>query len=459
MNPKKKSNFRILSGLFISAGLFLLTVASPAEPGVPNVLKLRVEGAITPAVSGKIEQAIRQAEKEEAAALILSLDTPGGLVSSMDQIVRSILGSQVPVLTYVNPPGAACGSAGVFILQASHIAAMSPATNLGSATPVSMGGGGSSPESGGEKQPDEIPEEAGANDQVNLKRKVMEHSKAQIRSLAEYRGRNATFAVETITKAKNITSNEALAINAIDLIAKDEQELLKKINGRTVKMQTTTKILQLGGANITEIESDFRDNILALIANPTVSYLLLMAGMLGIMGEIRFPGAIFPGVLGAICLIIGLYGMQTLSVDYTGIALIITGVVLFVLEFSVTSYGLLSAAGALCLVLGSVMISRSGDEFVRLSLSTALSASLSFSVIAGILAYSAAGVLRRKPVSGNEGMIGITGEALSDIDESGGRVYVHSEYWSAKTQSGTVEKGKEIKVIKRDGNVLMIEEK
>lgn len=432
--------------------LFLLWSAGVTgqEPEKPFVLKVVISEAITPSSLDRLETALHEAERRKARALLIALNTPGGLMSSMDDMIRLILSSPVPVITYVSPPGSYSGSAGVFIMYASHVAAMAPATNIGSATPVSMGG---APEDASGS--DEIPEEAGKSDAVNMKRKTMNHALAQIRSLAEYHGRNRNFAERAITHAENVTSSQALAIRAIDLVAESEQQLLERLEGRQVRTLPAPTTLSFKDVAIVEMESDTRSKVLALLANPTLAYFLLMLGMLGIWAEIQYPGTIFPGVIGAICFLLGLYAMQTLSVDYTGIALIALALVLFVLEIHITSYGLLSIAAIASLSLGSLMLMR--EERLEMSLWIVGSTVASVSALIVFLMYKAGQVMRRKPTSGGEALLGREATVVHAVKEDGGQVSLGGEYWSARTRGSEIPVGQAVKVVERSGLVLFVE--
>ena len=437
------------------------------------VYRVEISGAITPSAMESLSQAIETAEAAQADALLVVMDTPGGLVSSMDNMIRDILQSQVPIISYVGPPGASCGSAGVYLMYASHIAAMAPATNIGSATPVQVGGGSPTPPAqpgapgapgeGGQQQTpppasDRIPETAGADDTLNMKRKLLNHSRAQMRTLAEYHGRNKDFAVRSITHAENITANEALRKGAINLVAESEAELLRRVHGRTVRMSEGRQALNVKDARIENIEADFRRRILNFLANPNVAMIFMMLGIVGIFAEIYNPGLIFPGAIGAICLLLGLYAMQSLSVDYTGFALIGLGIVFFILEFNVMSYGLLSIAGTLCMILGSLMMFRSGGAFVGASLAVFLVTSLLSGALMAGLVYLAAKSHRSPVVSGQEQMLGSLGEAQSEITESGGRIYIHSEIWQARTRGGSIPANKRARVTAIDGLTLWVED-
>ncbi len=464
-NPFKVALFSLFVGLFLSAlgACEEPTVSKSGSPSAASasadsnlILRVELKGAITPSSLERLETALEVAHERKARALLVVLDTPGGLASSMDDMIRAILASGVPVISYVSPPGAYCGSAGVYIMYASHIAAMAPATNIGSATPVMIGGGGAAP-GPDESKSDGIPEKAGADDAVNLKRKQLNHAVAQIRGLAEFHGRNAIFAERTVTLAENITSTEALAIRAIDLVAGSEAELLAKIEGRTVRMMTGTKTLALKDTRVETIENDFRSKLLAIIANPSISYILMMIGILGIMAEVQYPGAVFPGVIGAICLLLGLYAMQSLPIDYTGFALIALGLVLFILEIKIISYGLLTISGLICLILGSLLLVRSGSEFTRESLLVVLTMCLLVGGTMAFFIYKAREAMRRRPASGDAQLRSETGEVFEEVSPAGGRVYIHSEFWSARSAGPVLPKGAKIRVRERDGMVLVVE--
>ncbi len=422
------------------------------EESKNRIYRVNIKGAITPSAMETLTSAIETAEEKQAKALLVVMDTPGGLVSSMDEMIRQILSSQVPVITFVYPPGAACGSAGVYIMYASHIAAMAPATNIGSATPVTMGSGGD------KKKDDRIPETAGSDDSLNMKRKLINHARAQIRSLAEYHGRNARFGERSITHAANVTSYEALKIQAIDVVAENEEELLKKIDKRLVRMQSGKEPLELSNAEVVNIETDFRRNLLDFLTNPNLAYILMMIGVLGILAEIQYPGSIFPGAVGAVCLILGLYAMQTLPIDYAGLGLIALGFLFFILEIWIVSYGLLAIAGVVSVVLGSLMLVRSGDEFMGLSIWVVTTISLTVSLAMAALTYLAVRSQRAKRVSGYEGLFSEIGISQSDIDSQNGVVRIHGEFWEARSRNSSIPAKREVEVVDKRGLILFVKE-
>jgi len=440
--------------LFLTVILAACAQNKPAPKKEANfAYLLKVEGPITPASLEQLEDGIDRAEKDGARALIFQLDTPGGLMTSMDSMIRRILSSNVPVLTYIGPPGAACGSAGVYILYASHVAAMAPGTNIGSATPVMIGGSGNEP---AKPSTDEIPKEAGADDQVNLKRKLFHHAIAQIRSLAEYHGRNAEFAQRTITEAANVTSTEALGLGAIEYVVSSPEDLLKKANGRSIRMLTGTQVLQLDGLEIRTIQTGFRAEFLSLLANPALASILMMIGILGILGEVQYPGSIFPGVIGGICLILGLYALQTLPVNYAGVGLIILGIIMMILEVKVLSHGMLAISGVVSFALGGVLLVRSGGVVEKTTIALIAGSGLTIGWIIAGLMYLAQKSQRSAVVSGGEQLLRETGVTETEVSPSGGRVRLHSELWSAKTENGTLTPGTRVSITNRNGMLLTV---
>ena len=386
-----------------------------------EVLVINVTGVINPVAAEYIGKSIKKASEMNAEALIIKLDTPGGLDTSMRIIVKDIIGSSVPVVVYVSPSGARAASAGVFITMAAHIAAMSPGTNIGAAHPVAIG----------QKMDDAVAEKA-VNDAA-----------AYIKSIAEQRGRNVKWAENAVRKSVSATETEALKGNIIDIIAKDINELLSLIDGKVVKTIKKDKKLNTANAKIVKHEIGFRLKILNIIGDPTIAYILLLLGFYGLFFELNNPGSIFPGVFGAICLILAFYAFQTLPINYAGLFLIILGIILFVLEVLITSYGMLTIGGLISFVLGSLMLFESPIPALKLSLSVVLPAALVtalFFVITFKLAYRA---YRRKPVTGVEGLRGLEGIARTDISSAGGMVIVHGEYWSAYSDD-PIEKDEKI---------------
>lgn len=444
---------------FLFGFILYLTAEEPKEQESPKIIyKLILEGAITPSSLDLLSEAIDKAEEANAYALIVAMDTPGGLMTSMDKMIRKILSSPIPIITYVSPKGAACGSAGVYILYASHIAAMSQATNIGSATPVQISQGGTNDEKKNQNSDTSIPDKAGVDDEINLKRKLINHAVAQIKSLAAYHNRDPLFAEKSITHAENITAADAKSRKVIEIIAEDDNDLMKQVNGRTVRMVTGTLKLETESVKIITLENDFRQDILKFLTDPNIAYLLMMIGTLGILAEVQYPGAVFPGVAGAICLILGLYSMQSLSLSYAGFGLILIGLVCFILEISILSYGMLSIAGILSLLIGSIMISDSGDSISKLSMNLAISTSLTIGAISAFLVYKSTQMMKQPNHSGDSLLIGEEGISETEVNSTSGHIRVQGELWSAKTQSGIIGKGSRLRVLKREGLVLIVEE-
>ncbi|MBI5212186.1 MAG: nodulation protein NfeD [Nitrospirae bacterium] len=374
-----------------------------------EVLVITVNGVINPVAAEYIGKSIKKASEMNAEALVIELDTPGGLDTSMRSIVKDIIGSNVPVIIYVSPGGARSASAGVFITMAAHVAAMSPGTNIGAAHPVAIG----------EKMDKTIAEKA-TNDAA-----------AYIKSIAEQRGRNMKWAEDAVRKSVSATETEALKNNIIDIVANDLNSLLSEIDGRKVRTPYGEKTLKTEGAKTVRHEMGLRHKILNLISDPNVAYILMMLGFYGLFFELTNPGAIFPGVVGGICLVLAFYSFQTLPVNYAGVLLIIIGLILFILEVKVTSYGMLTVGGIISIILGSLMLFESPLPFFKLSLSVIIPAAVVtalFFVLTFRLAYNA---YKRKPITGSEGLIGLEGIAKTDITHSGGTAVVHGEYWCA----------------------------
>jgi membrane-bound serine protease (ClpP class) len=390
-----------------------------------KVVSMKIDGAINPVAADFIHRAITKAANEKAQCLIIHLNTPGGLLQSTRIIVSDILESSVPVVVYVAPGGAHSGSAGVFITLAAHIAAMAPGTNIGAAHPVEMQGG---------------------MDTI-MNAKVTNDAAAFIRTIAQKRNRNLEWAEDAVRHSLSITETEALAKKVIDTIARNDEDLLKEINGKKIELNSGTTILHTENASIDNYEMGTIQKLLNIISDPNISYILLMLGMYGLLFELYSPGAIFPGIIGGISLILAFYSMQTLPINYAGLALIIFGVILFVLEIKIVSHGLLTVGGVISLLLGSLMLIRSDAtfDFLKISLSVIISSvsvtALFFLFIIGVGIRAQ----RAKPVTGVEGMINSIGESLETLNPVG-RVRVHGEIWNAESVSGPINKGEKIRV-------------
>jgi membrane-bound serine protease (ClpP class) len=385
-----------------------------------------VDATINPATADYIHQSIARAHEARAECIIIKLNTPGGLLQSTRDIVTDLLTADIPVVVYVAPSGAQSASAGTFITLAAHIAAMAPGTNIGAAHPVGM--------QGGEK--DSIMNEKATNDAA-----------AFIRTISEKRHRNMKWAEEAVRKSMSITETEALKDSVIDLIAANASELLDKIDGRTVEVNGTSTTLKTRHAEIVEYTMDWKHRILDILSDPNIAYILFMLGVYGLLFELYNPGAILPGVVGVISIILAFYSLHTLPINYAGLALIIVGIVLFILEIKITSYGLLSVGGVIALLLGSIMLinSESSLEFISISWSVILPVVLCTAAFFIFVIGMGIRAQLRKPVTGREGMTGEFGEAITDLNPDG-RVSVHGEIWNASSAEGTISSGTKIVV-------------
>jgi len=405
----------------------LFTGIAWSERPVVNVLI--VESAITPASMEYIIKAIREAEETDAECLIIRLDTPGGLMTSMRAIIKEMLGSEVPVVVYVAPSGAQSGSAGVFITYAAHIAAMAPGTNIGAASPVTLGGGS-------------------IDSLGTMEKKITNDAAAYIRSLAQKYDRNAEWAEDAVRNAVSITENEALELNVIDFIARNVDELLEQIDGYEVNLPLEKRTLRTRDAIVNEIEISLRYKILGLISDPNIAYLLMMLGMYGLILELYNPGAIFPGVIGGISLILAFFALQTLPVNYAGLLLMLLAVVLFILEIKVISYGMLSIGGIVSFVLGSLMLFESPGNIIKVSWEIILLASAVTALFFLIVIALAIKAQARKPTTGIEGLIGEIAVAKTKIAPAG-KILLHGEIWHAEC-SEPVKKGEQVEVVSVD---------
>lgn len=394
-----------------------------AEDERSAVLVVSVNSTINPITSEYIHKNIEKANENNLEAVIIELDTPGGLDTSMRSIVKDIIGSSVPVVVYVSPSGSRAASAGVFITLSAHVAAMAPGTNIGAAHPVGIG-----------EKMDKTTVEKATNDAA-----------AYIKSLAEKRGRNGQWAENAVRKSISSTERQALDEGVIDIIAENINDLLLKIDGKTIETATGDKILHTSEAVILREEFGLRDKILNFISDPNVAYILMLLGFYGLFFELTNPGSLFPGILGGIFLILAFYSFQTLPVNYAGVLLIILGIILFILEVKIVSHGLLSIGGIFSLVIGSLMLFKTSSPFMKLSLSVIVPAVLIISLFFIVTIRLAVKAYGRKPVTGNEGLIGLEGIANTDISSIGGMVSLHGELWAAFSDE-TIPKGTKIVV-------------
>ncbi len=412
--------------------LFMFGFSLPMRLQAETVFQLDIDAPIHPVTMRFIEQAIERADKEGAEALVIRLDTPGGLMESMRVITKAILNSPVPVVVYVAPEGARAGSAGVFITLAAHIAAMAPGTNIGAATPVTIGA------------PSDTSKSSKSSEEAMLA-KITNDAVAQARTLAERRGRNADWAEKAVREAASITATDALEKNVIDLIATSTNDLLRQIDGKTIETVKEKVVLHTAEAKIIQIELTWREKFLLTLANPNLAYVFLLIGIYGLIFEIYNPGAIIPGVVGVICLILAFFAFQTLPLNWAGLLLIIVAIVMFLLEVKVVSYGFLTLGGVVSLVIGSIMLFKSPIPALRVSWSVILPTVVGtvlfflFAITFGIRAQ------RKKVTTGHPGMIGEEGEAVTMLNPDG-KVKIGSEYWNATADNPPVEVGAPIVV-------------
>ena len=464
----------LLATLALRAAPAVTAAASPAaDPGAGTAAVLEINGPIGPATSRYVVHGIESAHEYGSRLVVLELDTPGGLDSAMRDIIRAILASPVPVVSYVSPPGARAASAGTYILYASHVAAMAPATNLGAATPVSIGGepepgsppvpapganpaqdrndkapAASPPDPGGGALPSNLPGSA-------MERKVVNDAVAYIRGLAEERGRNVEWAEQAVRGAASLSATAALQQKVIDVIARDLPELLSRIDGREVRIGDRTVKLATRGLTVVRMKPDWRTQLLAVITNPTVAYGLMLIGIWGLLLEGYNPGAVLPGVAGSVCLLIALFAFQILSVNYAGLALVVLGTAMIISEFFFPTYGSLGVGGLIAFVVGSLILF--DTEVPGMSVGRPLIgafATMGGLMIAGIV-YLATRSMRRPVATGTQGMIGETAEVVADFTGRG-RVRYGGEFWNARSDAA-LRAGDLARIVRVEGLTLWVE--
>ncbi len=437
------------------------------QQAASTALILKIDGPIGPAISHYFSQGLKKAQQSGSALVILQMDTPGGLDTAMRDIIKEILASPIPVVTFVAPSGARAASAGTYILYASHVAAMAPATNLGSATPVQIGGepAGPQPEGSDAPTPDkpagpDTREEKdkpakGARDSSAMERKVINDAVGYLRSLAQLRGRNVEWAEKAVREGANLPADEALDSKVIDLIAKDLPDLLQQLDGRKLRMGASEITLATKTLTLERFDPDWRTELLAVITNPTIAYGLLLIGIYGLLFEGYNPGAVLPGVAGAICLLLALFAFQVLPVNYAGLALIALGTLLVVAEAFVPSFGALGVGGLIAFVIGSIILF--DTSVPGFSIAMPIIAAIAF--VAGLVLLGMVwlfGRSRRRPVvTGIENIVGSTAEVLDGFTTQG-TVRLGGELWNARSPA-PVSAGQHVRVVKVDGLLLWVE--
>jgi len=456
---KKISLIKIASILFIASLVILFIGAREKESNRGSIFIAKLDDAIiNPISSLYIKRVIKQAEKEGAECVVIELDTPGGLLVSTREIIKAIVNSQIPIVVYVAPRGARAGSAGFFITLASHIAAMAPMTNIGAAHPIDLMPGSSPPQ---EKQDEDkkvveklkeaiapkegdtlttatktISRKASQEPKSILDEKVLNDTIAWVKTIAKERGRNIDFAIDAVVNSASITETEALSKNVIDFIANDLSDLIQKLDGRKVKLPSREIELHTKNKDVIVVSFKWSDRILNVIANPNIAYILMLLGTLGLIFEVTHPGIAVPGVIGAICMILGLFALSTLPVNFAGLLLMGLSIILFIAEVKVVSYGLLTLGGIICFFLGSIMLFDTSTPELQISRPLIYFFTTLF---CGVLLFLFTIVVRarsRKPLTGQSGMLGLRARAVSNLDPEG-NVFVHGEIWLAKSFDGT----------------------
>jgi len=417
--------------LFIHVGILVAGIALMAVPAIfgqaekpASVAVLTVKGVINPVSAEYLIQGMTEANDNGYQAIIIEMDPPGGLDESMRDIIQTMIKVKIPIIVYVHPSGGRAASAGAFITIAADVAVMTPGTNIGAASPVSIG---------------ETMDET-------MKAKVTNDAAAYITGLADNNKRNAELARIMVTEAVSITSDEAVSENIVNFIASDRAELLDKLDGTTITTHKGDFTFHFKGADIVEKPMGFRSEFLYILSNPNIAYILMMLGIMGLYFELANPGTILPGVIGGICLVLAFYSFQTLPVNYAGVLLILFAALVFILEIKAPTHGFLAIGGVVALFFGSILLFNTKVEFLRVSMNVILPTVIGVTLFFVLVVYLAVRAYKRKPTTGTEGILGEFGVAKSRIDEQGGRVFVHGEWWDA-TSDDPIPEGSRVEVI------------
>ncbi len=418
--------------LFIFFLPFLFYTSSLYAEARPVYL-LPIKGVINPITARQLKEGIRYAEREKSPLLIIKLDTPGGLLVSTRAIVREIMSANIPIVIYVSPSGAQCASAGTFIALSVPILAMAEATNIGAAHPVSLLGGMGK----------------------EMEKKVVNDAVSFIKGIARKNNRNVQWAEDAVRKSVSVDEKEALKLGIIDLIAEDEKDLLSKLNGREILISGKKIILRVKNSKIIPLQIKPAEKLLQSLSDPNIAYIFLILGIWGIIAEFSSPGIGFPGIVGAICLILAFFSFHSLPINIAGFLLIFLAIIFFVLEVKIASYGLLATGGIVSMILGSFMLIKPFSFIKAISTPLILGVSIFTALLFFFVLFFVIKAHQRKVTTGKEGLIGEIGEARTDLNPYG-KIYVHGEYWNGKSQEGLIEKGAKVKVVRIDGRELLV---
>jgi membrane-bound serine protease (ClpP class) len=433
---RKKIFLSLATVIFL--GLVVISHAEPENASERNVTLVEIDGTINPATYDYIRTGIDKSKENSSEALIIILDTPGGLLSSTKEIVQLILNSPVPIVIYIYPSGATATSAGVFITLSAHVAAMTDGTSIGAAHPVLISPGGGGGEGTNEEKQDD-------DEKKKFNEKVENFASSFIESIAEKRKRNTKWAIEAVRNSASITATEALKINVIDLISPSVNELLVQIDGREVELPDGKRVLNTKGAIVERVDMNFKQKLIDTLSVPDIAFLLISLGSLGLLLEFYNPGLIFPGVAGAICLLLGMVSLQILPFNYAGLALLVLSVLLLILEIYVTSFGILGVGGIISFILGALLLFDTPQSDVRVGFDVVIAAALAIGLFFAFVAFYLVKAQSSATSTGFEGLMGDEGIAVTSVDRSG-KIFIHGEYWDAESDE-TISAGDKVKVV------------